>query len=555
MPAAMGWEAIASRHKAKQQQAIPREWRLSEQELDLLSGKGTPQEGQLILLDAARKSALLTKKELEITEDYNTRQLLNNIHNGSLTSEDVTVAFCKRAALAQQLTNCLTEILFEEAILRAKALDQKLKETGSPVGPLHGLPISLKDSFIIKGHYATVGYVEFLKRPPPDSNSTLVDLLLDAGAILFCKTNVPQTMMTADSENNIFGRTLNPHKTTLTAGGSTGGEGALVAFRGSPLGVGTDIAGSVRIPSLCCGIYGFKPTANRMPFGRQAYSPFPKLQLPGVTPVAGPMANSVDDLWLFMKTILAQRPWKYDASAVDMPWNESKVALDRNLTIGVLPEDPDYRLHPPVRRALESAITALTEKGHKVIRLPADPAYSAGHGARLGYIYFGMISSGLDALASEIGEPLVTSVKRDVHPFTKAKPPVLPGTDLTHQLSEFFGLRDIYADNWRKVWTEYDLDVVIGPGAISTAVPHDTYGVPVYTLMWNVLDYPSGIIPYGPASKEKDPQYEKATSEFEADYDPEASDGVPCSIQVTAPSFNDEECLNAIRIIDSAIRR
>ncbi|KAF9878332.1 general amidase [Colletotrichum karsti] len=554
MPAALEWQVIAARHRAKQQEAIPREWIIPDQQLQELRGTGTPQDGRLISLGVARKSAFLTERELEITDTFSARHLLDKIREGDLTSEEVTVAFCKRAALAQQLVNCLTEVFFDEGIARAKELDKHLKETGRPIGPLHGLPISLKDSFKVKGHHATVGYVEFLKRAPPSSNSAMVDLLLDAGAVLFCKTNVPQTMMTADSENNVFGRTLNPHKTTLTAGGSTGGEGALVAFRGSVLGIGTDIAGSIRIPSLCCGIYGFKPTADRTPFGGQAYYPFPKLRLPGVTPVAGPMANSADDLALFMETVLSRQPWKYDATALDTPWTAREFDASKRLTIGVLPEDPEYRLHPPVRRALDKAISALRKSGHNVIQLPSDPDCSVGVGGRLGFQYFALGSPGLDALEHEIGEPLVPSVRRGVHPFTKTKPPVSPDADLANQLSEFLGLRDAYAESWRKTWRQHDLDVVLGPGAISTSVPHDAYGNPVYTLMWNVLDYPAGIIPYNLASKEEDPEYQKATSAFEADYNPEASDGVPCAIQVVAPRFHDEDCLEAIRIIDRDIR-
>ncbi|KAK1593448.1 amidase [Colletotrichum navitas] len=554
MPAATGWEVIASRHRNEQQQAIPQGWAIPHSKLKELNGTGTANEGRLVFLEAAKKSALLTEKELKITQNYNARKLLEKIHKGELSSEEVTLAFCKRAAIAQQLTSCLTEILFDEGIARARELDQHLKATGKPIGPLHGLPISLKDSFVVKGRYATVGYVEFLKRPPPTTNSAMVDLLLDAGAVLFCKTNIPQTMMTADSENNIFGRTLNPRKTSLTAGGSTGGEGALVAFRGSVLGVGTDIAGSVRIPSLCCGVYGFKPTADRIPFAGKVYHPFPKLMLPGISPAIGPIANSVDDLILLMETTIAQRPWEYDASAIDTPWRSLDDA-NKALTIGVLPEDPNYPLHPPVRRALDEAVSSLEAAGHNIVRLPLDPSCGPSLGVKLAFTYYGLGSSSLDALESEIGEPLITSVRASVHPFGNEGPLVSPELDTAHQLGEFLNLRAAYADSWRKTWRKYKLDVVLGPGAISTAVPHDTYGVPVYTAMWNVLDYPAGIIPHGFASYDKDPQYQKATSQFDADYDPKACDGAPCAIQVTAPRFRDEECLQAMRIIDRDIRR
>lgn len=145
----------------------------------------------------------------------------------------------------------MTEIFFEEAIENARALDRQRKENpNQPLRALEGIPISLKDSFCIVGKDSTIGMTCFVNKPATQ-DSALVKLLKSLGAILYCKTNVPQSLMTADSDNNVYGRTLNPHNTNLTAGGSTGGEGALIALRGSVLGVGTDIAGSIRIPSLC----------------------------------------------------------------------------------------------------------------------------------------------------------------------------------------------------------------------------------------------------------------------------------------------------------------
>src|ERR1700753_3139631 len=132
--------------------------------------------------------------------------------------------------------NCLTEIFFDQALSRAMALDKYYEENKRTVGPLHGLPISLKDSFNIKGVTTTVGYVSFASHPPAEFNSNLVDLLFSQGAVFYVKTNIPQTMMTVDCENPLFGRTLNPRNLSLTAGGSTGGEEALIALRGSLMG-------------------------------------------------------------------------------------------------------------------------------------------------------------------------------------------------------------------------------------------------------------------------------------------------------------------------------
>jgi amidase len=136
--------------------------------------------------------------------------------------------------------NCLSDAFFDEAVERAKALDDHLNRTGELKGPLHGLPISLKDNFNIKGRDSTVGFTS-LVNDPSEYNATLVDVLENLGAVRYCKTNVPTAMMIAESVNNVFGRTVSPLNRKVTSGGSSGGESALIAFGGSPLGIGTDI--------------------------------------------------------------------------------------------------------------------------------------------------------------------------------------------------------------------------------------------------------------------------------------------------------------------------
>lgn len=145
-------------------------------------------------------------------------------------------------------TNCLSDIFFDEAVALAKSLDEHLSTTGKLVGPLHGLPVSLKDNFNIIGKDSTVGFSSLVGKTAP-YNATLVEILEKAGAVLYVKTNVPTAMMIAESVNNVFGRTVNPLNRNLTSGGSSGGESALIAFGGSPLGVGTDI---VRFRCILC---------------------------------------------------------------------------------------------------------------------------------------------------------------------------------------------------------------------------------------------------------------------------------------------------------------
>jgi amidase len=268
-------------------------------------------------------------------------------------------------SLIASQTNCLTEIFFEDAIERARQLDQeRAANPSAPWKSLHGLPISLKDSFNIPGFDSTIGMTVFANKPATEY-SALPRLLLDLGAVLYCKTNVPQTMMTADSDNNVFGRTLNPSNLKLTAGGSSGGEGSLIAMRGSVLGIGTDIAGSIRIPSICNGIYGARPSSGIVPFDGQQSPEHPGT--PGIEVVAGPMATSSRACSFFMKTIMSAQAWRYDSSCLHLRWQGHKSS--RKPRIGLVLDDGVYTPFPPVRRAIREAGQKLRDAGLDVVEL------------------------------------------------------------------------------------------------------------------------------------------------------------------------------------------
>ena len=259
----------------------------------------------------------------------------------------------------------MTEIFFDEAIQRARELDQdRLKTPSKALRPFHGLPISLKDSFQVKGYDTSTGLACFVNEPAEEDSSTAA-MLLDLGAVLYCKTNLPQTIMTGDSDNNVFGRTLNPRNTALTAGGSTGGEGALLALRGSVLGVGTDIGGSIRVPSVCNGIYGFRPSVGLVPHGGVRDLTTPGTD--GVRSSAGPMATSLRDIALFLKIIMQAEAWKYDSTVISVPWTNQKPK--EKLRIGLVLDDGIYTPSPPVRRGLRKAADLL-QKSNRVEIVP-----------------------------------------------------------------------------------------------------------------------------------------------------------------------------------------
>lgn len=271
---------------------------------------------------------------------------------------------------------------------------------------------------------------------------------------------------------------MNPHKLSLTAGGSSGGEGALIALRGSILGVGTDIGGSIRIPALCCGTFGFKPSSNRVPYGGQVGPA--RTGSPGILAAAGPLATSFRDLQLFMDNVIQKEPWEYDSTASAVRWRKLS-SPKKTLKIGVLPEDPKFPLHPPVARALESAVAKLKEAGHTLVDLKNSPPVSISNSIAIDLFSLDPKKTPYGIIAQS-GEPTVQSVLIDALNSKRVDP---------YTLSELFDLntaKAAYVKAWHSVWVAEKIDVIIGPGAETTAVPHDTYGNAPYTMVWNLLD-------------------------------------------------------------------
>ncbi|KAI9657849.1 MAG: Acetamidase [Alyxoria varia] len=359
MGSSSNWKELAERKRESVLSLIPPEWRIENPP----SAKDRPD----VAGDYIRK--FLTAQESEITET-DAVGIAAKTTTGVWKAVDVTRAFCHRAALAAQLLNCLAEIFFDAGLARARALDEHLVTHGKPVGPLHGVPISLKDQFHVKGVETCMGYVGWIgtfqgaKNTGKERNfeSEMVKMLSASGAVLYCKTSVPHTLMSPETSNNITGYCPNPrNRAHISSGGSSGGEGALIHARGSCLGFGTDIGGSIRIPAGFNGLYGVKPSSGRLPYQGMANS------IDGqntVVSVVGPLATTPGSLRLVMKSILAREPWLHDPAVVELPWREEHEILPGKLAFGVINHDGVVTPHPPVRRAIITLVDVLRKHGH-----------------------------------------------------------------------------------------------------------------------------------------------------------------------------------------------
>ncbi|KAH7020323.1 amidase signature domain-containing protein [Ilyonectria destructans] len=285
----------------------------------------------------AEDCSLLSSLKLKITEDYDAWAFAAAIASQELTAVQVGTAFAKRAIIAHQLSNCLTEWFLDDAIDQARALDAHLSTTSQTVGPLHGVPISLKAPLPLAGHYNNLGYRSTIKRDQSDCH--IVSTLRKAGAVFYCKANQPQDIMHLET-TSFYGRTVNPHNTNLL---------------GSVLGVAGDSGGNIRGPAAFFGIYGFKPTTYTHPL-KGFLGSFAEGGL-NIVCSLGPMCTSLRDVDFLMATISSAKPyWRTLASFQPcIPLPEIQNQNTATLEIGFMMHDGAIMPQPPVTRALRWA--------------------------------------------------------------------------------------------------------------------------------------------------------------------------------------------------------
>ncbi|KAJ4485909.1 general amidase [Lentinula aciculospora] len=557
------WRAIAAKKKAEQLALIPKEWTIKLDEI--------PHHIEADVSRIPETCGLLSATELQITNS-DVADLLEKLAAGKWTSVSVTTAFYKRAIIAHHLTNCLTEIFIERALARAAELDDHLQKTGAVVGPLHGLPVSLKDQINIKGLESCMGYVSWVGIFA-ERNSVLTDILENAGAVLFVKTNIPQTLMWAETFNHVFGRTSNPYNRTLTSGGSSGGEGALVAMRGSPLGVGSDIGGSIRIPAAFCGTYGLRPSYGRVPYAGCVNSLEGQDSVPSVL---GPLSNDLSGIKTFMKTVVDAKPWLKDPLAVRKRWSDDEYNLadhgnGKSLCFAIMWDDGMIVPHPPIIRGLEIVKNALLDAGHKVIDWK--PLKHAEMSICLRDIWDAGSAEDFDVVTALTSEPVIASMSpSDGEPtvdiINRNKVAVAPGISAYH-LWQTHKKKRILREEYLQLWedtiqvtgTGRAVDAIISPAAPYTATRHGQNKSGQYTMVWNVLDYSALVIPVSKVNPEIDrvkPPHEFLNADDKANYDlyhPADFADAPISVQLVGRTLEEEAVIAMGEIVDAALKR
>jgi amidase len=409
------------------------------------------------------------------------------IRQRKISSLELVQAHLDQIAAVNPTINAAVEAFGEQAIAEARTANQAIARDQS-LGPLHGVPFSIKDSIELAGSVCTAGTLGRARAKPPTQDATLVRRLRAAGAIPIAKTNLPDLLFAFESDNLIFGATNNPYDPTRTSGGSSGGEAALIACCGSPFGLGSDAAGSVRLPAAFCGIAGIKPTSGRLP--RTGHFPPAGGWIEELWQI-GPMARRTLDLWTIMPLLVGSDG--RDSKVVDIPFADPSLVNLRELRVAFYTTNGFAPAYPEVCQVIHQVAAALERE---VLLVREDRPGCLENSYDLEMKLLG--ADGGDSLWSYLEELGSTSV----HPLLRS---------WLEKLEEYrvslSGFQDYWAewDRYRADMFEFlqNYDVVLCPAYTQAALLHGTSSLDEnfrgfsHTMAYNLTGWPAAVVRCG----------------------------------------------------------
>ncbi len=499
-------------------------------------------------------------------------EIARRVATGETSALEMVEAHIARIESVNPKINAVVVKRYDAARAEARAIDRR-RANGEPLPPLAGVPVTIKECLDLGGTTATFG-LPSRATAVSQADEPHVARLRQAGAVILGKTNVAQLLIFVEADNPVYGRTNNPWNLERTCGGSSGGEGAIIAAHGSALGLGTDIGGSCRYPAAFCGIVGFKPTAGRcpdtgrysVPIGQQA-----------IASQVGVLARSVDDVALGLETINGGRQPSVEPP---MPLGNHRSVDIATLRVGFYHDDGVMTSSPAVRRAVSEAARHLADAGAHVVEwTPPDP----GHTLHLAFAL--MSADGGARFKALLG-------KGAVHPSVK---PLLMlsgrsrrslgvlggilrafGQSSLAEATQHFGYTAVsdywplvealanYRQRFARAMAEAaggPLDLVLGPAC---ALPAFTHGATKdiglagsNTILYNVLGYPAGVVPVTRVRADEEsvrPRsfdiVQKVAKQCEI-----GSAGLPIGVQIAARPWREHVALAAMRVVEQQAMR
>ena len=414
--------------------------------------------------------------------------------------------------------NAVVQLASERAMDEARAADAALAR-GESLGPLHGVPITIKDSHDTKGIVSTggtMGRKDFV----PEADATAVARMRAAGAIVLGKTNTPELTLSFETNNLVYGQTNNPYDVGRTPGGSSGGAGAIIAAGGSAMDLGTDTGGSIRVPSAFCGLAGLKPTSGRVPRTGHIV-PWGLGGLDSLTTI-GPMARFVEDLWLAFPIIAG--PDGIDPFIHPVPLGDPASVNIAGLRVAFFTDNGTVSPTAEVEASVRSAAAAIADSGAEVVEdLPA--AITENIDANITSILTADGGAGVRRLVDKAGT-------EQVHPrlnrFLQAEPiSTAEYTALLEHMDAFRSQMLSFMENY---------DAILSPVRPWPALPHgesltsEASPANFYTSVFNTTGWPGSVVRVGTSS-----------------------DGLPISVQVMCRPWREDVAVALATVLEDLL--
>jgi len=462
------------------------------------------------------------------------KQLASDIRRRKIGCLEVLDLFLARVDRFNPQLNAIVASDVEAARRRARQADAALRK-GKVWGPLHGVPMTVKESYDVVGMPTTWGLSELKDNMPP-RNALAVDRLLGAGVVLFGKTNVPSWLADWQSFNPVYGTTNNPWDLSRAPGGSSGGSAAALAAGLTGFEAGSDIGSSIRNPAHYCGVYGHKPTYGIVPPRGQA---LPGRVAQGDISVIGPMGRSADDLALGLSVMAGAD--EIDAAGWRLALPAPRRKALREFKVAVMLTDPVSEVDHEVQARVQAVAAFLAKKKAKVSDT-ARPAIDTAEAQRL-YIFLLRAATAGRQTPEQFGRN--AEIARGLRPDDEGYYARMTRANVAPHRDWLAANEARHKMRWR--WAEFfrDYDLLLCPAAASAAFPHDHEGerhertitvngrrVPTTDqLFWagypGMAFLPSTVAPAG---------FSRA--------------GLPIGVQIVGPQYGDRTCIELARLLE-----
>ncbi len=497
-------------------------------------------------------------------------ELAHSIAAGDVSTTEVVDAHIARLEEVDEQLNALAWPRFEDARREAEEADAA-RRRGDVLGPLHGVPVTIKDQFDVAGLPTTFGMARLADRRV-EQDGPLVAALREAGAIVLGKTNVPPALGAIETDNAIFGRTNNPWDVDRTPGGSSGGDAALVAAAGIPLSLGADFGGSLRVPAAWCGVCSLVPTIPRLPIDRAPVRTAAGL----VDAQAGPFARTTADVTLALRVMVDGIVARPSHRTPPVPWRDVPEAGVAGLRVALLPDIDGFTPSPAIRRALDAAADALRAAGAVVEVWDAPPDTGEGIAIAMRMWTADGGSWLRQVLGDEKPHPLIkqdaqvtalpNAVVRALAAALGASGQQRAAKIVRHvrkgsagDLMDILGDRMTYAASFTAALDAGRYDLLLAPATPLPAVPHGLSAklpdLSMPSILFTALGLPAGVVPVTRVrpGEESDRPDSKDGALQAARTAERGSTGLPVGVQIAGRHWREDLVLAGMAAIESQV--